>query len=616
MCTTGLLALFGVAALSPVARADERILAFDSTITVNRDGTLQVREKIRVRAEGQNIKRGIYREFPTVYQGQGGRQVMIGFAFESATRNGNAENWRQEPRCNGVRIYLGKADVFLDPGSIHTYEIVYRTDRQMGFFADHDELYWNVTGNGWVFAMDQVTARVLLPEDIPRASIKLEAYTGTSGANGRDYEAKLEDGAPLFTTTRALGSHEGLTIVASWPKGYILPGVENPSAVPSPVVGGNCDAQDSGGSGFSGWSPAESLLERRIAPSNAPVWIALIGFLALLGYYYFIWDRLGRDPPGRVIIPEYTPPADQTPASMRYITRMGYDNECFGAAVLSLAVKGYLRIEQDGGLLGFGKTFTLHQLPKPDGEALPADEHVLLNKLFAAGPTLVLKQTNHRRVAAARTAHYSSLKNLYSAGFFRINGGWHFLGIVISILVLVLSLSLPGNSELWPQWYLTTPLGWITAALAFAGIILNGLFGVWLKAPTPKGRQALDHIKGFKMYMEVAEGEELKRVTAPPPPLTPQLYESYLPAALALDVEQKWAERFASVLDIQAPDYQPAWYTGPGFNARNLGAFSSGLSSSLNSAISSASTAPGSKSGSGGGGSSGGGGGGGGGGGW
>ena len=180
----------------------------------------------------------------------------------------------------------------------------------------------------------------------------------------------------------------------------------------------------------------------------------------------------------------------------------------------------------------------------------------------------------------------------------------------------MLSLSLPGNSELWPQWYLTTPLGWITAALAFAGIVLNGLFGVWLKAPTPKGRQALDHIKGFKMYMEVAEGEELKRVTAPPPPLTPQLYESYLPAALALDVEQKWAERFASVLDIQAPDYQPAWYTGPGFNARNLGAFSSGLSSSLNSAISSASTAPGSKSGSGGGGSSGGGGGGGGGGGW
>jgi uncharacterized membrane protein len=121
---------------------------------------------------------------------------------------------------------------------------------------------------------------------------------------------------------------------------------------------------------------------------------------------------------------------------------------------------------------------------------------------------------------------------------------------------------------------------------------------------------------GFKMYLEVAEGEELKRVTAPPPPLTAELYESYLPSALALDVEQKWSERFASVLNIQAPDYQPSWYSGPGFDAARLGAFSSGLSKSLSSAISSSSTAPGSKSGSGGGGSSGGGGGGGGGGGW
>jgi hypothetical protein len=65
----------------------------------------------------------------------------------------------------------------------------------------------------------------------------------------------------------------------------------------------------------------------------------------------------------------------------------------------------------------------------------------------------------------------------------------------------------------------------------------------------------MDHIRGFKMYLEVAEGEELKRVKAPPPPLTPQLFESYLPAALALGVEQRWAERFADVLNVQAPDY-------------------------------------------------------------
>jgi uncharacterized membrane protein len=163
---------------------------------------------------------------------------------------------------------------------------------------------------------------------------------------------------------------------------------------------------------------------------------------------------------------------------------------------------------------------------------------------------------------------------------------------------------------------LFTPLGWATCAMALAGILANGLFGWLLKAPTPQGQVAMDHIRGFKMYLEVAEGEELKRVTAPPPPMTPELFESYLPAALALGVEQKWAERFASVLDIQAPNYQPGWYSGPGFSTRHLGAFSSQLGSSLTSAISSSSTPPGAKSGSGGGGRSGGGGGGGGGGGW
>ncbi len=614
---SALFVLLGVCALHQPARADERILSFDSTITVARDGTLSVREVIRVRAEGQNIKRGIYRDFPTTYPGKNGGTIVVGFAFDSATRDGNAEPWRVENHQNGVRIYLGSKSVTLPRGE-HTYELHYRTDRQTGFFADYDEIYWNVTGNGWGFEIDQATATLLLPDDIPREKIRFEAYTGPQGTKARNYAAELRDGAPHYRTTRRLDEREGLTIVASWPKGYILPAVENPAPLVGAVQSQDYDhARDAGQAAATrGWSPLEGFLGRRIQHDNGVFWYTLMGFLALLTYYYFIWDRVGRDPPGRVIIPEYQPPADQSPASMRYITRMRYDNECFAAAVLSLAVKGCLRIEQDAGILGFGKTFTLIRQPAPDKPALTADEHVLLKELFAAGDTLVLKQENHRVVGGARRKHSASLKNLYSSGFFSINGGWHFLGIVISLLVLAMAFVFPGNTDTWPAWHLTTPLGWATIALALAGIAANGVFGRLLKAPTPKGQAAMDHIRGFRMYLEVAEGEELKRMTAPPPPMTRQLFEAYLPAALALGVEQKWAERFASVLDIQAPDYHPGWYSGPGFSARNLGAFSSSLGSSLNSAISSASTAPGSKSGSGGGGSSGGGGGGGGGGGW
>jgi uncharacterized membrane protein YgcG len=609
-----------LACFAGIVHADERILSFDSTITVAKDGTLEVREAIRVRAEGNNIRRGIYRDFPTIYPTNDGRQIVVGFAFEGATRDGNPEPWRTENQGNGVRVYLGSASVMLPQGE-HTYELVYRTDRQMGFFADHDELYWNATGNGWGFAIDRATARVLLPAEIPRADIKLEAYTGPQGGQGNAYTATLENGAPLFTTTQGLGAREGLTIVVMWPKGFITAAVENSLPAAQSSSPGYDFARDSGQAQRQRWdSPAEAFLHRDLPHDNRPVFFALLGFALLLGYYYFVWDKVGRDPPGRVIIPEYEMPAKQSPASMRYVMRMGYDNECFAAAILSLAVKGYLRIKKDSGILGIGKTFTLIRESPGSGKPLSADEQALLAKLFESGDTLELEQRNYRRVRGSRAEHEDSLDDQSFSGLFRLNARWHFLGILLSIIVAAVALTLPGAGYFWPQWHLGTWQGWLTIFAVLLCFVANVVFGRLLKAPTVTGRAVIDHIQGFKMYLEVAEGEELKRMKEPPPPLTPQLYESYLPAALALGVEQRWAERFATVLDVQAPNYSPAWYAGSGFNVHNIGSFSSQLGSSLGNAISSASTAPGSKSGGhsggGGGGSTGGGGGGGGGGGW
>jgi uncharacterized membrane protein YgcG len=603
------------------AHADERILSFDSTITVNNDGTLLVQEAIRVRAEGNNIRRGIFRDFPTTYPANDGRQIVVGFAFQSATRDGQPEPWRTESLGNGVRIYLGSAAVTLTHGE-HLYELTYRTDRQMGFFADHDELYWNATGNGWGFDIDRATARVMLPDTMPRADIQEEAYTGPQGAQGKDYKVSIDRGAPFFETTSGLGPHEGLTIVAMWPKGFITPAVEGPNAAPAAATAspGYDYGRDAGVVQKRVYdSPAEAFVHRDLPHDRRPVFIALTGLALLLCYYYFTWNRVGRDPAGRVIIPEYEMPPGQSAASMRYLMRMGYDNDCFAAGVLSLAVKGYLRIEQSAGLLGFGKKFSLIREPlrAGAGKSLSQDETGLLAQIFAGGDTLVLENENHSIVSAARTTHSASLTSQYKSKFFKINGGWHFLGIVLSLLLIPLSLGWPGESGMWPQWYFTSVAGWVSLIAVALGLISNGLFGWLLKAPTIAGRAAMDHIEGFKMYLNVAEGEELKRITAPPPRMTPQLYESYLPAALALGVEQRWAEKFATVLDLDAPNYHPAWYVGAGaFNAANIGTFSSQLGTSLSSAISSASQAPGSHSGGGGGGSSGGGGGGGGGGGW
>jgi uncharacterized membrane protein len=141
-----------------------------------------------------------------------------------------------------------------------------------------------------------------------------------------------------------------------------------------------------------------------------------------------------------------------------------------------------------------------------------------------------------------------------------------------------------------------------------------------MKAPTVKGRKLMDEIEGFRMYLNAAEKPLLE--TYNPPGVTPEVFEKFLPYAIALEVGEAWGKAFEKSLTGLGEEYQnrssyrPIWYTGSAFTAGSLATFSSDLSSTFGSAIANSSSPPGSSSGSGGGGSAGGGGGGGGGGGW
>jgi len=159
--------------------------------------------------------------------------------------------------------------------------------------------------------------------------------------------------------------------------------------------------------------------------------------------------------------------------------------------------------------------------------------------------------------------------------------------------------------------------GWLLPlALPLLALPLVASAFIWIDAPTKEGRAVLDRVAGFKQYLSITERERLDRMTAPQD--TPEIFEKYLPYAIALGVENRWADRFAGVLAAAAASGHQgfAWYAGSSDPWSNPGRFADSVGSSLASTISSASTAPGSSSGSGGGGSSGGGGGGGGGGGW
>ena len=201
------------------ALAEERILSWRSDIAVRADGALNVTETIRVNVEGNSIQHGIFRDFPTTYD-ETGRRVRVGFDVAGVERDGQPEPYETQQSGNDVRVQIGSGDKYLDYGE-HTYVIRYTTTRQLGFFDGYDELYWNVTGNGWAFPIDTAEAHIRLPQAVPFGSERA-VYTGPQGATG--HAAKVVSEAPgeiAFRTTAPLGPYEGLTVAVRWPKGVV-----------------------------------------------------------------------------------------------------------------------------------------------------------------------------------------------------------------------------------------------------------------------------------------------------------------------------------------------------------------------------------------------------------
>ena len=618
---------------SGALQAVELIEEFRSDIRVQADGSMLVSELIRVRAEGRRIRRGIFRDFPTDYKDARGNAYRVDFDVLGVTRDGAAEPHHTERRGNGVRVYVGHKDVFIAAG-VYEYVITYRTNRQLGFFAEHDELYWNVTGTGWDFPIQLARASVTLPGGVPAATLSVEAYTGPQGARGRNYRANVDTaGVAQFASTAALAPREGLTIVITWPKGYVI----EPSARQK--------------LGF-------------LLRDNLNLLVGAVGVAVVLVYYLLIWHAVGRDPQAGVVIPHYQPPVGYSPASTRFIRRMGYDHKAFATAVVNLAVKNALTISEDDGEF----TLTPNGL---DGIELAPGEAALYRKLFTGKMSLALKTVNHKRIAAALEAHRDALSRNYEKLYFNANRLWLIPGLLASIPTLIGYVYLASDPERdvpgmfvtgillfigwrtlqafrrttgWRRLRLALPMLVALTLMVFVGgqflaalpvseltlaklplgsivlaailVLINIVFYQLLKAPTLAGRKLLDRVDGFREYLQVAEQDELNLKN--PPRMTPQLFETYLPFALALDVEQQWGERFArEFADLRdAETYQPSWYRGQRWDSHGLSGISRALGGSLSSAISSSSVAPGSSSGSAGGGSSGGGGGGGGGGGW
>jgi len=546
--------------------SEEKILSYDTKIEVLPSSEMVVEENIKVIAEGIEIKRGIYREFPIEYLDKYGNKYKVIFEIIEILKDGESEPYFVKREGRNIKIYIGRKDTFLNSGE-YLYTIKYKTKRQIGFFKDHDELYWNVIGPYWVFPIESASAKVILPVGVPVDSIKVDGFTGPSGSTLKNFEYEISPlGEIFFKTNTILKPYEGFTIIVGFPKGFVK-------------------------------EPKGKEKFFYLLKDNSFLIFDIFLLFGIFFYYFTIWKKYGKDPEKGVIFPEYEPPKGFEPEELRYLKEMAFDNKAFSSFIVKMAIKGFLKIEK------IGKKFWLERTDKENN--LNEIEKEVLSNLFTGGEKRIeLDQANYEKFQNARKALETKVKKRFGNVYFSLNLGKSTIGLIFSILI---------GFIFWFQFanYKTFALFFI-----FVLIIMNIVFWKIMPARSLMGRKIMDHIEGFKMFLKVADEDVLKKYY--PDGRTPALYEKYFPYAMALDMESEWGSQFEEAfknLEQKGEEYSPSWYSGPSFSVASLSSFSNSIGSSFSSAISSSSSPPGSSSGFSGG-SSGGGGGGGGGGGW
>ena len=563
----------------------ERITNFDVKIDVQTDGSLEITETIDVIAQGQSIKRGIFRELPRYYKFMGVK-LENDYTIRSIERDGESENYSARTMDNAVNWRIGNANIFLSNGP-HRFEIKYRINEQVlrhrddKDTIDKDEVYWNATGTYWEFPIEKASATIIFPEG--SNIIEQHAYTGGFRSKGSNYAAEKRANVVGFETTRPLRRKEGLTVAAS-----ITPGIIDPMS-------------------------QERIRELQWIRNGGPILLGL-GGLGLLFYYFTMWTRVGRDPQTLPVLPRYGPPKGYSAAAVHHLHHKGFRKmTALTATVMSLSIKGVLDIHATKK-----KTTLTPMLAKRDTAGLLKDERKLLDDLFGdSGKKIVMDKNTDTVFYYKITKFIRYIAKRYGRDYHRSNAGWGLLGMAISLAIIIVVLNQPVSKN--------GPLFLLILA-AIAG--MNILFFILLRAPTKKGARINAEIEGFKLYLEMAEKDRINTANPlgdGPPMMTVELYERFMPYAVALGVEKPWTKQFENTLPLEAKNYEPSYAHGSMIKSGSGGApwkMSDALATAMTAGVAAAapvsqsSSSGGFSSGSSGGGSSGGGGGGGGGGGW
>ena len=559
----GILLALVLLSLAP-ARAEERILHFDSNLRVQADGAFEVTETIRVLSEADQIRRGIFRDFPMLVS-ENGVNHRVGLEVTGAWHDGRPTPFRIIEDARAARIYLGDPDGYLEPGE-HEYVLTYRTDRQMRFFDDHDEVYWNATGTEWLFPIDRATVTIRLPQGV--SALDTALYTGAFGATG-DQARLVESTGNIvrFETTAPLSAREGLTVAVKLPKGAIAP-------------------------------PGKEQQRDWFMRDNGPGLRAFAAAAAVLAGYLLIWWRFGRDAKPGLVVYRWEPPDGLSAAMTRAAAQGAVPEpaEALSLALVELVSLGLVEMMQQDG------TAILTRSKTRAPEDLAPDLRLVLDRISANdGQTLAIDRSDGETIARLQGDLYKNLRQLLrTRGLWRSNGWWVFLALLVNLplvayLPFLSPYSLRGTlfslipvagvllmllrALFWTRRHdrkAATMISGLTALAVLAGLAIllvsvhlkhggtltmplalcallavNVVFMPILGGVTRAGRAALDQIAGLRDYIEIAEKDRLNLEGVPD--MSVSHFERILPYAMALDLERAWVRRFNAWLAAATP---------------------------------------------------------------
>lgn len=566
------------AALVALPALAESVVSFNAALAVRGDGTVAVTERI-VYDFGADQKHGIYRDIPlTAPNGP-----MIAIRDVSVTDGqGGPYPYVTSPSGGDEEIRIG------DPNATvtgrRTYVIAYTVGNAVRGFTDHDELYWNVTGNGWQVPIGAVSANVSLPVQ-PGAAVEAKCYTGPVGSAASDCTAAAAGASAEFASTRPLGSGEGMSIVIGMPVGSVT-GV----------------ATTGNGGASAGGTPAGAPLP---GPFGAMGFLFVL-FPVLVTVFVGIafaqaFSRRGslrratkpvipKELKNRSIVPEYEAPDGLPPIEVGTILDRAVDPTDITSVILDLAVRGYLKIRylKTKVMLFTSEDFELMKLKDGADLATPADREVFA-MLFRDLDAVRLSTLKDRALTlreSVKTIREETLDRVCDEGYFdtaayerskallKYRAGGTAAALVVFFLALFVS-----------NVVASSVLSYAVYALFLAFIVLSAHLGRsaarFGHVLTPKGVEALAKILGFKLFLEVTETDRLKMLDAPA--MEPALFEKCLPYAVVFGVEKEWAKKFEGIYASV-----PAWYedaSGVPFNASafalQVGAFGAAMNGSF-----------------------------------